>query len=92
MKGMKGTIGTVIAVFVISLGIWTAYSFTTYPLDPGSTAVVVGVVALLVWGVQWFATRMKAQDTGSPKHEIPEPPQVPPDAEAATPDASVPKA
>lgn len=78
---MKGTIGSVIAVFVISLGIWTAYSFTTYPLEAGSTVVVVGVVALLVWGVQWFATRMKKQEPGQPKHDV-----TPP-----APDASEPK-
>lgn len=56
---MKGTTASVIAVFVISLGIWTAYSLTAYPLDAGSTVVVVGVVGLVVAGIQWMVSVMK---------------------------------
>jgi hypothetical protein len=49
---MKSTLGLVIVTFVIALGIWTAFSLTSYPLDQGGTIVVVGVVGLLVFGVR----------------------------------------
>jgi uncharacterized membrane-anchored protein len=62
---MKGTTASVIAVFVISLAIWTAYSFTPYPLDAPGTVVVVGVVGALVFAVQWAIARVrrKKQET-----------------------------
>jgi hypothetical protein len=57
---MKRTTVSIIAVFVVSLGIWTAYSLTPYPpLDAGETLVVVGVVALAVGCVQWVVTRLE---------------------------------
>lgn len=56
---MRATTASIIAVFAISLGIWTAYSFTAYPLDSTGTIVVVGVVALAVAGVQWIAAKLK---------------------------------
>ncbi len=66
---MKGTTASVIAVFVISLGIWTAYSLTPYPLDAGSTVVVVGVVGLAVAGVQWIVATVKKKSDTDVKHE-----------------------
>lgn len=67
---MKGTTASVIAVFVISLAIWTAYSFTPYPLDAAGTVVVVGVVGLLVAATQWVVARMrKRKDATEAKHD-----------------------
>ena len=56
---MKGTTASVIAIFVISLAIWTAYSFTPYPLDAPGTVVVVGVVGALVFAAQWAIARVR---------------------------------
>lgn len=47
---MKSTLTTIVAIFVIALVIWTAFSLTPYPLDQLSTVVVVGVVGLAVFG------------------------------------------
>lgn len=66
---MKGTTASVIAVFVISLAIWTAYSLTSYPLDAGSTVVVVGVVGLLVAGIQWAISTFRKRGSKDVKHE-----------------------
>jgi hypothetical protein len=66
---MKGTTAFVVAVFVISLGIWTAYSVTPYPLDAGSTVVVVGLVGLVVAAVQWLMARMKKKENKEEKHD-----------------------
>ncbi|MEP7001903.1 MAG: hypothetical protein ABI969_15555 [bacterium] len=66
---MKSTTAFVVVVFVISLGIWTAYSVTPYPLDAGSTVVVVGMVGLAVAAVQWLIARMRKKDNTEGKHE-----------------------
>lgn len=69
---MKRTTASIIAVLVISLAIWTAYSMTTYPLDAGSTVVVVGVVGLFVAGVQWLIAKFRAKretPPAAPKHD-----------------------
>ncbi|MEO8620045.1 MAG: hypothetical protein ABI625_03195 [bacterium] len=66
---MKGTTVFVVVVFIISLGIWTAYSITPYPLDAGSTVVVVGLVGLVVAAVQWLIARLRKKDTKEGKHE-----------------------
>jgi hypothetical protein len=49
---MKSTLAMVIVTFVVALGIWTAFSLTSYPLDEGGTVVVVGVVGLVVFGTR----------------------------------------
>ena len=58
---MKRTTVSIIAVLVVSLGIWTAFSMTPYPLDAPSTTVVVGVVGLVVAAVQWLAMKLSAK-------------------------------
>jgi hypothetical protein len=62
---MKRTTASIIAVLVISLGIWTAYSMTPYPLGPGDTIVVVGLVGLAVAGIQWLIAKLTARGTKS---------------------------
>lgn len=67
---MKGTTVSVIAIFIISLAIWTAYSFTPYPLNAESTVVVVGVVGLLVAATQWALAKMRRKkDATEVKHD-----------------------
>jgi hypothetical protein len=69
---MKRTTASIIAVMVISLAIWTAYSMTPYPLDFESTVVVVGLVGLAVAGVQWLLSKLGARkgETNPPeKHD-----------------------
>ena len=63
---MKGTTASIIVVFAVSLGIWTAYSLTPYPLDATSTLVVVGVVGLAVAGAHWLIGKLKRKGE---KHE-----------------------
>jgi hypothetical protein len=67
---MKSTLSTVIAIFIVSLLVWTAFSITPYPLDQGSTVVVVGVVGLLIFGVRAMianAKKSKAAKETAPK-------------------------
>jgi len=63
---MKSTLGLVIVTFVIALGIWTAFSLTSYPLDQGGTVVVVGVVGLLVFGVRAMVANARRKRTAAP--------------------------
>lgn len=65
---MKATTASIMVVFAISLGIWTAYSFTAYPLDATGTIVVVGVVALAVASVRWLVAKLKRKGEQK-KHE-----------------------
>jgi hypothetical protein len=60
---MKRTTVSIVAVLVISLAIWTAYSRTSYPLDAGSTLVVVGIVGLVVAGIQWIIAKLNTKGT-----------------------------
>lgn len=66
---MKGTSISVIAIFLISLAIWTAYSLTSYPLGAAETVVVVGAVGLVVMALQWLIARLKKKDTKEVKHD-----------------------
>jgi hypothetical protein len=66
---MKATTLSIIVVFAVSLGIWTAYSFTPYPLDTTDTLVVVAAVGVAVAGAQWLMTKMRKKSTNDEKHD-----------------------
>lgn len=55
----------VVIVFVLALAAWSVFYAAGMPLDGGSTLVVVGVVTLLVIGVQ----RLIAPRGGKPGDE-----------------------
>jgi hypothetical protein len=59
-EAMKRTMTSIIAVLVISVGIYEAYA-STNPLTKDETYAVVGIVALLVTGVQWIVSKVGAK-------------------------------
>ena len=61
---MKRTMTSIIAVLVISVGVYAAFA-STYPLTKEETIAVVGIVALLVAGVQWVVSKLGARKSVS---------------------------
>jgi hypothetical protein len=63
---MKSTLAMVIVTFIIALAIWTSFSVTSYPLDDGGTVVVVGVVALVVFGTRAMIASVRRKRNTAP--------------------------
>lgn len=68
---MKASAGTLAAVLVLSLGVWTAFflAMPESPLTPPETLVVVGVCGVAVVGARWILARLRgrrdAADSGN---------------------------
>jgi hypothetical protein len=68
---MKATAGTMAAVLVLSLGVWTAFflAMPESPLTPAETLAVVGVCGVAVVSARWILARRRgrrdAADSGS---------------------------
>lgn len=60
---MKGAAGTLAAVLVLSLGVWTAFFLLVpeTPLTPQETLVVVGACGVAVLGVRWVLGRLRGR-------------------------------
>jgi hypothetical protein len=58
---VKATAGTLAAVLVLSLGVWTAFFLfmPESPLTPQETLVVVGACAATVVGARWTLARLR---------------------------------
>ncbi len=58
---MKATAGTLAAVLVLSLGVWSAYFLLVpeSPLTSQETLVVVAVCGAAVFGVRWMLARLR---------------------------------
>ena len=50
---LKGSVATVVATLVLSLGGWAVFYFLGAPLKPPETVVLVGVCAGLILIVKW---------------------------------------
>jgi hypothetical protein len=50
---MKRSATTVVAVLILSLGVWVAFHYLGLDLARNDTVVVVGCMVLLVLGTQW---------------------------------------
>lgn len=63
---MKGSTGTLAAILVLSLGVWTFFYLSPgAPLDASETAVVVGVCAGAVLLARWVWGRVRGPRGGS---------------------------
>jgi amino acid transporter len=49
---------TLVSILVVSVVVWSFFYFSGYPLDAGSTTVVVGLMAILVTLVAAGARRL----------------------------------
>jgi len=49
---------TLVSILVLSVAVWSVFYFSGYPLDGGSTTVVVGLMAILVTLVAAGARRL----------------------------------
>jgi hypothetical protein len=60
---VKGAAGTLAAVLVLSLGVWTAFFLLVpeSPLTPQETLVVVGTCGAAVLGVRWVLGRLRGR-------------------------------
>jgi hypothetical protein len=60
---VKGTAGTLAAVLVLSLGVWTAFFLFVpeSPLTSQETLVVVGACGAAVLGVRWVLGRLRGR-------------------------------
>ncbi len=60
---MKGTAGTLAAVLVLSLGVWTVFFLFVpeSPLTSQETLVVVGACGAAVLGVRWVLGRVRGR-------------------------------
>ncbi len=58
---MKGSIGALAAVVILSLAIWMFFYVRTpdTPLTPAEMAVVVGAWAVVVFGGKWIWSRLR---------------------------------
>lgn len=57
---MKASVGTLAAIAVLSLAVWTVvYVFNpSTPLTQAETVIVVGACAALVFGSKWILSRL----------------------------------
>jgi hypothetical protein len=60
---VKGAAGTLAAVLVLSLGVWTAFFLLVpeTPLTPQEILVVVGACGAAVLGVRWVRGRLRGR-------------------------------
>ena len=62
---MKLPTGALVAILVLSLGVWMFFYLSPgAPLDASETAVVVGVCALVVFVLRWAWARVRGARNG----------------------------
>lgn len=56
--------GAIIAVFLLTLGVWIFFDLMDMPLQASSTTVVAAIMVALVMGVRWVWSRVRAKGGG----------------------------